>query len=99
MKTYEWLNIEYILAKINERLSAVSVQLIEPYPTRELSYEEGTFWLIDLSGKIILKDLDLSEFSEGFNLLKSGELFEFEDFVTNACFGLFLKLGYGLDDD
>ena len=68
---YPWLNTDYILAKINERLHDLSFQLIEPDESRGICYEAGTLCLIDLSGEIVLKDVDISEFSEGFNLFKS----------------------------
>jgi hypothetical protein len=97
MKRYEWLNTDYILARINERLRELSFELVEPDPSRAICYEVGTLWLIDLSGEIVLEGVDISEFGAGFNLLKSGELFGFEDFVANTCDVLLLKLGYGLE--
>jgi hypothetical protein len=94
MKRYEWINTDYIMVKINRYLRNHAFELVEPDPSRGLCYREGTLWLMDLSGDIVLEEVDLSEFSEGFNLLKSKEPFGFEDFIANVCDGLLIKTGH-----
>ena len=97
MKKYEWFNTDYILAKVNWHLSNHAYELIKPNRANGIPYEEGTFWLIDLHGEIVLKDIDLAEFAEGFNLFKSGELFGFEDFIANTCDGILIKVGHDFE--
>ena len=97
MKTYECLNTDYILAKVNWPLSNYAYELIEPDSARGICYEEGTFWLIDLYGEIVLEGIDLAEFAEWFNLFKSGEFCGFEDFIANMCDGLLIKVGHDFE--
>ena len=97
MKKYECLNIDCILKAINARLVEDGFMLIKPVLANGACCDPGTFWLVDTAGDVVFDDFDLAEFSEGFNLLKSGELFGFEDFIANTCDGLLLKLGYGLE--
>ena len=66
--------------------------LINPALASESTCDAKSFWLIDMAGEIVLRDFDISEFSEGFNLLKSGEPGGFEDFIGNTCDSLLLKV-------
>lgn len=97
MEKYEWLNTDYILAKVNWHMSNHAYELIKPDPARGICYEEGTFWLIDLFGMVVLQGVDLSEFSEGFNPLKSDDPSEFEDFIANTCKGLLIKVRHDFE--
>ena len=97
MNKYEWLNTDYIMAVVNLNLYSYGFKLAEPDPDRGICYVEGTLWLIDEFGDIALEDVDISEFGEGFNLLKLKEPFGFEAFVANVCDGLLIKTGYDLE--
>ncbi|MDG5469658.1 hypothetical protein P9J64_15150 [Deltaproteobacteria bacterium IMCC39524] len=97
MQRQEWLNIDYILERVNWHLSNHAYELIKPYRGKGICYKEGTFWLVDLFGDIILEDVDLSEFGEGYNLLKTAESHEFEEFIANVCDGLLIKAGHDFE--
>lgn len=93
MKKFEWLNIDYVLARVNWHLCNHAYRLIEPDQARGICYEEGKFLLIDLFGEIVLEDVDLAEFAEGFNMFKPKESFEFAEFIAKVCEGLLIRLG------
>ncbi len=92
MQKYEWLNINCILKEVNAHMVEHGFMLIKAGLASETTCDAESFWLIDMAGEIILKNVDLAEFSEGYNLLKSQETGGVETFIANTCDGLLLKV-------
>ena len=91
------INTDYFLTQINWHLGNHALKLVKPDSTRGIPCEEGTFLLMDIFGEIVLKNVDLAEFTDGFNLLKSGELRGFEDFVAHVFDCLLIKIDYDVE--
>lgn len=84
--------MNFILKAVNAHMVEHGFLLIKAGLASETVCDAESFCLIDMAGEVILKDLDLAEFSEGYNILKSQELWGFEDFIANTCDGLLLKI-------
>ena len=91
------INTDYFLTQINWHLGNHAYKLVKPDSTKGVPYEEGSLWMMDFFGNIVLENVDLAEFTDGFNLLKSGELRGFEDFVAHVFDRLLVKVGHDVE--
>ena len=66
---------------------------------KQMSYEEGEIWLMDMYGVVILRNIDVFKYTEGFDLLNEDVTFGFNDCVANLCDILLIMAGVKLDTE
>ncbi len=84
-----------IMENVNHHIREDGFLLIDP-AFGEQGLDDGTLWLANQSGKIVVRDIDIFEHAVGYDLLKPDALFGFNAYVANLRDALLIEAGVDL---
>jgi len=82
-----------IIKTVNSKILDDGFVLVRPDQCYGGAYDDWLLWLVNTAGKIVLKSVDLSQYSEGINLLDFEGPYGFDFIIANICDGLLIDAG------